>query len=96
MYLATSAVVLKLRLGACRSARQRRKAVAAMMEKLRRHFNVAAADLAEEAPPDRAVLAFVAAGRHRREAREVLERLVEAVSAHPYALLDSPPEVVDY
>ncbi len=83
----TSSLVLEVRLDGCGSARSRKAQAETILGKLRKHFNVAVADLT----PDRdgvggvAALGFAAVGRTRREAREVLDRVADAVAAHPRA-----------
>lgn len=53
------------------------------MDKLRRHFNISVAGTDGVGEPDAAVLVAASVGRTRRDARETLERVAEAVAAHP-------------
>ena len=76
---------LDLRVDPCHSARERRRLLQAMLEKLHRHFNVSVAEADGEGGVDRAVLLAAAVGKTRREARETLERVADAISAHPRA-----------
>ncbi len=78
-------LVLELRLRGCSTPRQRRALVQAILGKLRRHFNVAGADVGPEDRPGEAVVGFASVGRTRREARDLLDRVAEAVAAHPSA-----------
>ena len=74
---------LDLRFNPCGSAREARRQVGAIAEKLHRHFNVSAAGAEGEGGHDQAVLLIAAAGRTRKEAREVLDRVADALTAHP-------------
>lgn len=65
--------------------RDARRQVQAIMDKLHRHFNVSVAGAEGEGRPDEAVLLVAAAGRTRKEARGTLERVADAVAAHPRA-----------
>lgn len=78
-------LVLELRLAEVATARQKRSQVDAILGKLRRHFNVAVADLSRDSPAELTALGFATVGRTRREARALLERVADAVSAHPHA-----------
>ncbi len=93
MHVAT--VLLRLRLDDCSTPRQRRRAFDAITEKLRRHFNVSLAEVSPGRSPDEGILAAAAVGRSRREAREVLERVADAVAAHPHAALVEPAVIAD-
>ncbi len=90
MHLAT--LLLHLRLSGHSSTRQRRKTVDAMLEKLRGHFNVSLVDLGPPDAVDEVALGVAAIGRSRREVREVLERIAEAIEAHPLAESLAPPK----
>ena len=76
---------LELRVGDCSTLRQKRRRLRRIVDRLRRHFNVAAAEVGSWDRPSEAVLGFAAIGATRREARDVLIRLAEAVDAHPRA-----------
>lgn len=93
MHVAT--LLLYLRLDGCETPRQRRRAVQAMTRKLREHFNVSLADLGPESPPAVVQLAVAAVGRSRREAREPLDHVADAVAAHPRAVIVQPPKIED-
>ena len=56
------------------------------MDKLRGHFNVSVASHTDPALGyDRAVLLVAAAGRTRKDALATLERVADALAAHPRA-----------
>jgi uncharacterized protein YlxP (DUF503 family) len=76
---------LDLRVSHCQAPRDKRRQMQAIMDKLHRHFNVSVADA--DGPPgsDEAVLLVATVGRTRRDARETLERVADAVAAHPSA-----------
>ena len=59
----------------------------AIMDKLHRHFNVSVAEVDRDDDPAQAVLVVAAVGRTRREVRELLERVADAVAAYPRAEL---------
>jgi uncharacterized protein YlxP (DUF503 family) len=76
---------IDLRVGPCQSAGEKRRQLQAIMDKLHRHFNVSVAGSDGGAGPDSAVLVLAAVGRTRRDARETLARVADAVAAHPRA-----------
>lgn len=76
---------LELRLARCSTARQARRQLEGIMEKLQRHFNVSVAGSEADGGPDLAVLLVAAAGRTRKDARSTLERVADALAAHPRA-----------
>ena len=76
---------LELRVGDCSTLRQKRRRLRRIVDRLRRHFNVAAAEVGALDRPSEAVLGFASVGATRREARDVLIRVAEAVAAHPRA-----------
>ena len=78
-------LVLEVRLAGCLSARERRGQAEAILGKLRKHFNVAVAELNRDAPGEVAALGFATVAKTRREARDLLDRVADAVSAHPRA-----------
>ncbi len=85
MHLA--AVRLDLRFDDCRTVSERRRRTKLILEKLRDHFNVSVADLGASSSVDETTIAAAAVGRDRRELREVLERIAEAVAAYPHAVV---------
>ena len=78
-------LVLELCLADVTTSRQKKHQAEQILVKLRHHFNVAVADLSKENPSEPTALGFAAVARTRREAREILERVADAVSAHPQA-----------
>ena len=71
----------------CRSTREKRRFMRAIMEKLHRHFNVSVAEGDHDANPAQSDLTAVVVAPTRREAREILARVADAVAAHPRAEL---------
>ena len=69
------------------TTRGKRRLMRAIMEKLHRHFNVSVAEGDHDADPAQADLNVVVVARTRREARETLARVADAVAAHPRAEL---------
>lgn len=78
-------LILEVRLEGCASPRQRHAKADQILNKLRQHFNVSVAELNRDAPGEIAALAFATVARTRREARDLLDRVSEAVAAHPHA-----------
>jgi uncharacterized protein YlxP (DUF503 family) len=82
-----AALRMDLRVDDCRNLRQKRRLLGGMIGKLRRHFNVSAAEVDRFDRPTETVLAVVTVAHGRREAREALHRIADAVGAHPHAEL---------
>ncbi len=80
MHLATLRV--EVRIGG--RLRSKRQTVRAILDKIHRHFNVSVAEVDGE-PPVGELLGFAAVATSRRDAREVLDRVADAVAAHPRA-----------
>ena len=78
-----AALRLEIRVRDCTSARVKRRRVRAIVEKLHRHFNVSVAEVDRHDRPSEAVLGVAAVASTRREAREVLDRVADAVGVHP-------------
>ena len=76
---------LDLRVGPCQSPRDKRRQMRAIVDRLHRHFNVSVAEADAPGDPDQAVLVVAAVGRTRRDARDTIERVADAVAAHPRA-----------
>ena len=87
MTLATLQMVLLV--GGCHSVREKQKRMRAIMGKLHKHFNVSVAEVSRGDDPSEARLAVAAVGRTRREVRQTLERVADAVAVHPRAQLVS-------
>ncbi len=90
-----AALVLHLQLDGCETQRQRRQALQAMTRKLREHFNISLADLGPDQPPAEVLLGAATVSRSRREARELLDRVADAVAAHPRVAIVEPPRFED-
>jgi uncharacterized protein YlxP (DUF503 family) len=84
-----SSLRLELRVEECTSVRQKRRLLAAISGKLRRHFNISVAEIGLEDRPAEAVLGVVSVAKNRREARVVLTRVADALAAHPLAVVDN-------
>ncbi len=65
--------------------RARRRTIRAMIDKIHRHFNVSVAEVDRQNHPSESVLGVAVVAPTRREAREVLDRVADAVTAHPRA-----------
>jgi uncharacterized protein YlxP (DUF503 family) len=81
MHLA--ALRLEIRVKHCASARVKRRRVRAIVEKLHRHFNISVAEVGLQDHPSDSTLAAAAVAETRREAREPLERVADALAVHP-------------
>ncbi len=88
-------LVLELRLHDCSTLRQRRQRVAAIVGKLRQHFNVSLVELSRENSSEAVSLAVATVARTRREARDHLERVADAVASYPLADLITRPLIRD-
>ena len=78
-----AAVRLELKLADGTQRRRKRRVMDEIVDKLRRHFNVALAEVDPDDRPDRAVLAVASVASRRKDARDLVERVAEAVGAHP-------------
>jgi uncharacterized protein YlxP (DUF503 family) len=78
---------LELRVGNCYTQREKRRRMQAIMSKLHRHFNVSVAEADRDDDPSHALLVVAAVARNRRDARETLDRVADAVAAYPRAEL---------
>ncbi len=81
MYLA----MLRLEIRIHDGPRARRRTVQAMTEKIHRHFNVSVAEVDRIHHPSESVLAVAAVGLSRKDVRKMLDRVADAVTAHPRA-----------
>lgn len=84
--MTVATLCLELLVTDCTTLRAKRRCTRAILDKLHRHFNVAVAEM-EDRDRAHARLAVVTVARTRHEARERLERVAEAVAAHPRAAL---------
>ncbi len=85
MYVATLRVDLRIR--DCPSARVKRRRTRAIVEKLHKHFNISVAEVDRLDHPTEIVLGVAAVAEVRRDARERLERVADALAVHPRAEL---------
>jgi uncharacterized protein YlxP (DUF503 family) len=85
MHLA--ALRLELRIKACKNARVKRKRIRLILIKLHKHFNISVAEVDRHEHPNESVLAVAAVAESRREVRELLERVADALAVHPRAEL---------
>jgi uncharacterized protein YlxP (DUF503 family) len=76
---------LDLRVVNCRSPEEKRRRMRAMMDKLHRSFNVSVAAVDDHQDPLALTLAVVAVAAARRQVRELLERVADAVAVYPGA-----------
>jgi uncharacterized protein YlxP (DUF503 family) len=81
MHVATLRLAIRVR--DCTSARVKRRRVRAIVEKLHKHFNVSVAEVDLREHPNEVVLAAAAVAETRREAREPLGRIADAMAVHP-------------
>jgi uncharacterized protein YlxP (DUF503 family) len=81
MHLA--ALRLEIRVRGCTAARVKRRRVRAIVEKLHKHFNVSVAEVDRRDHPCEVVLAVASVAETRREAREPLGRVADAMAVHP-------------
>jgi uncharacterized protein YlxP (DUF503 family) len=85
MHLA--AIRLELRIKDCLAVRVKRRRIRAIVEKLHKHFNVSVAEVDRRDHPSESVLAVAVVAETRREARELLGRVADALAVHPRAEL---------
>ena len=68
---------------AAQSIKDRRQVVRSMKDKLRHGFNVSVAEVDGHSHPSESIVAAAAIAEGRREAREPLERIIDALAVHP-------------
>jgi uncharacterized protein YlxP (DUF503 family) len=78
---------LDLRISNCSTPREKRRQMRTIMDKVHRSFNVSVAALDDDEDPAQAVLAVVAVARSRRDVRDLLDRVTDAVAVYPRAEL---------
>jgi uncharacterized protein len=81
MYLA----MLRLELRINDGPRAKRRTVQAILDKLHRNFNVSVSEVDRSTHASESVLGIASIAASRREGREVLDRVADAVAAHPRA-----------
>ena len=65
------------------TVRERRRRIQSVLDKLHEHLNVAVLDLEQSDHPQKVAIGVVTLAGTRREAREILERVADALAAHP-------------
>jgi hypothetical protein len=78
---------LELRVDPGHTSREKRRRMRAILEKLHRSFNVSVADADHESDPARSIVIVAAVGRTRRDVRETLAKVADAVAVYPRAEL---------
>jgi uncharacterized protein YlxP (DUF503 family) len=73
-----------------RSLKDKRQVVQSIKEKLRNHFNLSVAEVAEQDHRQIAVLGMAMVSNESQHLRKALSQVVEALRSHPVA------ELVDY
>jgi uncharacterized protein YlxP (DUF503 family) len=81
MYVA----ILRIELRIGDGPRARDRIVRAIVEKIHRHFNVSVAEVDRAKHPSESVIGVAAVAASRKEVREVLDRVADAVAVHPRA-----------
>ena len=81
MYLA----MIRLEVRIHDSPRAKRRTVRSILDKLHRNFNVSVSEVDRSNHPSESVIGIAAIAPTRREVREVLDRVADAVAAHPRA-----------
>ena len=77
--------MLRLEVRIDEAPRAKRRTVQAMLDKIHRNFNVSVAELDRSNHPSESVLGVAAIGANRKEVREILDRVADALAAHPRA-----------
>jgi uncharacterized protein YlxP (DUF503 family) len=77
--------ILRLEVLIADSPRAKRRTVQEMLDKLHQRFNVSVAEVDRVNHPSESVLGIAAVAATRKEVREILDRVADAVTAHPRA-----------
>ncbi len=75
--------ILRLEVRIGDGLRVKRRTVRAIVARIHGHFNVSVAEVARSDHPSETVIGVAAVAATRREVREVLDRVLDAVAAHP-------------
>ena len=75
--------LLRLEVTIIDTPRAKRRTVQEMLDKLHRHFNVSVAEVDRASHASESVLAVAAVAANRKDGREILDRVADAVAAHP-------------
>jgi uncharacterized protein YlxP (DUF503 family) len=78
-----AALRLEIRVRDCPAARVKRRRLRAIVEKLHKHFNVSVAEVGRHDHACEVVLGVAAVAETRREARQTLGRIADALAVHP-------------
>ena len=81
MYVA----ILRIELRIGEGTRAKQRTVRAIVDKIHRHFNVSVAEVDRSSHASESVLGVAAVAASRREVREILDRVTDAVASHPRA-----------
>jgi uncharacterized protein len=76
---------MDLRVDNCHSLGEKRRRMRTIMDKVHRSFNVSVAAVEHDQDPAQVTLAVVAVARSRREVRELLARVADAIAVYPRA-----------
>ncbi len=87
-------LVVRLQLEKSASARIRRLSIESIVDTIHQHFNVSVAEVGGAGPE--ITLAATCVGRTRGRAKDVLERVAEALCSCPGAVLVQPPQFVSH
>lgn len=79
MFLATLRITVRISAG----FRSKRRTIRTIVARIHRHFNVSVAEVGRPEHPSESVIGVAALGPGRREVREVLDRVADAVASHP-------------
>ncbi len=77
--------VLRLEVLIVGSPRAKRRTVQEMLDKLHDRFNVSVAEVDRSNHPTESVLGIAAVAATRKEVREILDRVADAIAVHPRA-----------
>jgi len=86
---------VRLILGEARSLKDKRQVVRSVVEKLKRGFNVAVAEVDDRDAWQSVVLGIVTVGETAEEVRTTLDRVADALRSHPVAQYASGETIVE-
>jgi uncharacterized protein YlxP (DUF503 family) len=89
-------LIVRLRLEKCTSTRLRRLCAQAMVETIHHNFNVAIADVGRDNCADELTLAACCVRKTKKETREILSRVAEALCSYPEATPVARPEFLNH
>jgi uncharacterized protein YlxP (DUF503 family) len=91
-----SSLCVRLQLKEHHSARQQRKRAEAILTKLKEHFNASIIELARNDQLGEFVVGAAVLGKNRREARELIDRILDALACLPESAIIDTPLISDY